>query len=182
MKDPSNRSRREFLGDTFVALASAALLAAKVGRAEDAATPPPVVYGRKIKIGVVGNGERGSWIAGLFLAHGGFELHSVADYFPDVVAKCGDSLGVDKARRFSGLSGYKRLIESGVEAVAIEAIPYFFPEQTSAAVEAGLHVYMAKPVAVDVPGAMRIAAAGKLATTKGAASWLIIKCRRIRRT
>ena len=89
----------------------------------------------------------------------------MADYFPNVVAKCGDSFGVDKARRFSGLSGYKRLIESGVEAVAIEAIPYFFPEQTSAEVEAGLHVYMAKPVAVNVPGAMRIPAAGTLATT-----------------
>jgi len=165
MKDPYNCSRREFLGDTFGALASAAMLVGKVGRAEDAAATPPAVYRRKIKIGVVGNGERGSWIAGLFLAHGGFEVHSVADYFPNVVAKCGDSLGVDKARRFSGLSGYKRLIESGVEAVAIEAIPYFFPEQTSAAVDAGLHVYMAKPVAVDVPGALRVAAAGKRATT-----------------
>ena len=55
-------------------------------------------------------------------------------------------------RRFSGLSGYRRLIESGVEAVALETPPFFFPEHARAAVEAGLHVYMAKPVAVDVPG------------------------------
>jgi len=75
MKDPYNCSRREFLGDTFGALASAAMLVGKVGRAEDAAATPPAVYRRKIKIGVVGNGERGSWIAGLFLAHGGFEVH-----------------------------------------------------------------------------------------------------------
>jgi predicted dehydrogenase len=50
--------------------------------------------------------------------------------------------------------------------VALEAIPYFFPDHASAAVEAGLHVYMAKPVAVDVPGAVRIAAAGRLAAQR----------------
>ena len=44
--------------------------------------------------------------------------------------------------------------------------PYFFPEQAKAAVEAGCHVYMAKPVAVDVPGCLTIEAAGKLATAK----------------
>ena len=80
--------------------------------------------------------------------------------------KCGDALGVDKSRRFSGLSGYKKVIESGVEAIAVETPPYFIPEIAAAGVEAGLHVYMAKPVAVDVPGCLRIGAAGKQATEK----------------
>jgi predicted dehydrogenase len=83
-----------------------------------------------------------------------------------VADKCGDQLGVDKARRFSGLSGHKKLMESGVEAVALETPPYFFPTHARAAVEAGLHVYMAKPVAVDVPGAQEILAAGKRATER----------------
>jgi predicted dehydrogenase len=158
-------SRRQFLGSAFAAAAFTSLPAVA---ADDPATAPaaPSQYTRKIKVGVVGNGDRGSWIAGLFQAHGGFEVHAVADYFPDVVAKCGDTLGVDKARRFSGLSGYKRLIESGIEALVIEVIPYFSPEIGGAAVDAGLHVYMAKPVAVDAPGALRIAAAGKRATQK----------------
>ena len=42
--------------------------------------------------------------------------------------------------------------------------PCFLPEQSAAAAEAGLHVYMAKPVAVDVHGCLRVEAAGKLAT------------------
>lgn len=46
-----------------------------------------------------------------------------------------------------------------MEAVALETPPYFFPEHAAAAAEAGLHVYMAKPVAVDVPGCHRIEAA-----------------------
>ena len=45
-------------------------------------------------------------------------------------------------------------------------VPYFYPEQAKAAVEAGLHVYMAKPVAVDVPGCLTIAAAAQAATQK----------------
>jgi predicted dehydrogenase len=134
--------------------------------AEEQLAAPPSEIKRKIKLGVVGNGGRGSWIAGLFKEHGGYEMHAVADYFPDVADRCGDALGVDKSRRFSGLSGYKKLIESGVEAVALEDVPYFFPEQAKAAVEAGCHVYMAKPVAVDVPGCLAIGALGKLATQK----------------
>ena len=131
-----------------------------------AAQTPTVDTTRKIKLGVIGNGGRGDWIARLFQQHGGYEMHAVADYFPEVADKCGEALGVDKARRFSTLSGYKRLIESGVEAVALETPPYFFPEHACAAVDAGLHVYMAKPVAVDVPGALQILAASKRATEK----------------
>jgi predicted dehydrogenase len=94
-------------------------------------------------------------------------MHAVADYFQPVADACGDALGVAKARRFSGLSGYRRLTESGVEAVALETPPFFFPEHAQAAVAAGLHVYMAKPVAVDVPGCLAIEKAARQATEKG---------------
>jgi myo-inositol 2-dehydrogenase/D-chiro-inositol 1-dehydrogenase len=120
----------------------------------------------KIKLGVIGNGGRGNWITGLFQQDGGYEIHAVADYFQDVADACGDKYGVARNRRFSGLSGYKRLLESGVDAVALETPPYFFPEHAEAAVEAGKHVYMAKPVAVDVPGCEKIEAAAKKATAK----------------
>jgi predicted dehydrogenase len=156
-------SRRRFLGGTLAA--AAASVGPWSSLAEDA-PPPSAEFKRKIKLGVVGNGGRGAWIAGLFKRHGGYEMHAVADYFPEVADQCGEALGVDKARRFSTLSGYKRLLESGVEAVALEVPPYFFPEQASAAVEAGLHVYMAKPVAPDVPGSLRILEAGKKAAQR----------------
>jgi len=128
------------------------------------AAPPE--YKRKIKIGIIGQGVRGSWIAQLFLKHGGYEIHALADYFPDVIQKAGETLNVDPSRRFSGLSGYKKLLDSGVEAVVDEAIPYFFPEHARAAVDAGRHVYMAKPIAPDVPGCLAVGAAGKQATEK----------------
>lgn len=163
MKPPSSHdlSRRRFLGGALVAAAASSLRWTPDLRAATPATPSTT---RKIKLGVIGNGGRGAWIAKLFQEHGGYEMWAVADYFPDVADKCGADLGVDPSRRFSTLSGYKKLIESGVEAVAVETPPYFIPEHVTAAVEAGLHVYMAKPVAADVPGALKVAEAGRRAT------------------
>ncbi|MEI7902791.1 MAG: hypothetical protein WCK89_21295 [bacterium] len=168
-----NVSRRVFLGGTITAAATGALMGASrsavAAEATDQPAPAvqaPVESKRKIKLGVVGLGGRGAWLAGLFRGHGGYDIHAVADYFQHVADGQGNALGVDASRRFSGLSGYKKVIESGVEAIVIIDVPYFYPEQTQAAVDAGLHVYMAKPVAVDVPGALSIGASGKAATQK----------------
>jgi predicted dehydrogenase len=152
-------------------MAAAAPLTAPVRALTAEAQPgatntPATTFERKIKLGVIGCGGRGSWLAGLFHKHGGYQMHVLADYFQARADNLGQQLGVPPANRFSTLSGYKRLLESGVEAVALEAPPCFYPEQVRAAVEAGLHVYVAKPVAVDVPGALAILAAGKRATEK----------------
>jgi predicted dehydrogenase len=170
--------RRDFLKKAALGMASGVAMG-QIGNAQSAApaktatnpgvapdASPKPAYDRKIKLGLVGCGGRGSWIAKLFLAHGGYELHAVADYFEATAQKWGDELGVDKSRRFSTLSGYKRLIESGVEAVALELPPYFFSEIARACVDAGLHVYMAKPIAADVPGCLAIKEAAKIATDK----------------
>ncbi len=147
-------SRRDFLAGGM----AAALLAPTI---LNAAEPKPK---RRIKLGIIGCGGRGTWITKLFRQHGGYTIHAVADYFPDVAKRAGDAFGVDRSRRFSGLSGYKKLLASGVEAVVIIDVPYFYPEQAQAAVEAGCHVYIAKPVAVDAPGCLAIGAAGAQAT------------------
>jgi len=146
-------------------LAGAAATAAAVTIGAEA--PLARGQGRKVRLGVVGCGGRGAWIARLFLRHGGYEIAAVADYFQEVADACGDAVGTPAGRRFSGLSGYRRLMESGVEAVALETPPYFFPEHAAAAVEAGLHVYMAKPVAVDAWGCRVIEQAAAKATRAG---------------
>jgi myo-inositol 2-dehydrogenase / D-chiro-inositol 1-dehydrogenase len=158
-------SRRQFLGGALTAAASTQFLAATAGLAVGQEQKPAAPQ-RKIKMGWVGCGGRGTFLANFFRDHGGYELHAVADYFQPVADRWGDTFGVDKARRFSGLSGYKKVIESGIEAIVLEVPTCFFADQATAAAEAGLHVYMAKPVAVDVPGCLRIEAAGKLATQK----------------
>ena len=118
----------------------------------------------KVTLGLIGCGGRGNWIANLFNNHGGYQFVGVADYFPDRAAGSGKRLGVPEAKCFSGLSGYKRLLDTKPDAIVVESPPYFHPEQSLAGAEAGCHVYCAKPIAVDVPGCLTIAEAGRKAT------------------
>jgi len=144
----------------FIAGAGAAALSFTVMK-------PELVRGTaantKVNLGLVGCGGRGTWIAELFKEHGGYNLVAVSDYFQDRTDNAGDKVGVPAANRFTGLSGYKKVLEK-VDAVAIISPPYFHPEQAAVGVEAGLHVYLAKPMAVDVPGCHSIADSGKRAT------------------
>ena len=150
-------SRREFVA--FTGAASLAAVAAP-SFAQQAPSGP------KIKLGVVGCGGRGRFIMELFNKHGGYEIVAVADYFQDRVDEAGEKFGVPAGRRFTGLGGYRRVLEAKPDALAIMTPPYFHPEQAAAAVEAGCHVYVAKPVAVDVPGCQSIEASGEKATAK----------------
>jgi len=120
----------------------------------------------KIRLGIIGCGMRGKWIADIFAKHGGYKIVAAADYFQERADELGDKHGVARANCYATLSGYKRLLEQKPDAVAIETPPYFHPEQAAAAVDAGVHVICAKPIAVDVPGCKTIAEAGQKATSK----------------
>jgi len=118
----------------------------------------------RIEAGCIGLGNRGKMIAGMLEKHEGYQITAVADYFADVAETVGEQLKVAKARRFSGLFGYKKLIKSKVDAVFLETPPYCFPEHVEAAVEAGCHVYIAKPLGCDVPGCLKIDMSARKAT------------------
>lgn len=121
----------------------------------------------KIRLGLIGCGGRGNWIASLFLEQGGFEISALADYFPEKTKAAAEKFAVPTERCFNDLTAYQKLLDSKtVDAVAIETPPYFHPIQAKAAVQAGVHVYLAKPIAVDVPGCMTIAEIAKTATAQ----------------
>jgi len=120
----------------------------------------------RLTLGAIGNGGRGTWIAELFQKHGGYQITAAADYFQERVEAFGSKFEVPAARRYTGLSGYRKLLESGVDAVVIESPPYFHPRQAADAVEAGKHVYLAKPIAVDVPGCHTVEESARKATEK----------------
>ncbi len=151
-------TRRKFLATTGAAAIGFTVLKPALVRAAEANS--------KVDLGVIGCGGRGAWIAELFAKNGNYNVVAVADYFPDRVEGIGGKLNIPPERRYTGLSGYKRLLEQKVDAVAIETPPYFHPQQAAAAVAAGKHVYLAKPVAVDVPGCQSIAESGRKATEK----------------
>lgn len=158
----SRKSQQTITRRQFIAGAGAATLSFTVVK-------PELVHGynanSKVKLGMIGCGGRGTWIAELFRQHGGYNVVAGADYFQDRVDNLGNKLNIPAARRYTGLFGYKKLLEH-VDAVAIESPPYFHPEQAAAAVDAGCHVYIAKPLAVDVPGCHSIAESGRKASAK----------------
>jgi myo-inositol 2-dehydrogenase/D-chiro-inositol 1-dehydrogenase len=157
---PVNRpslSRRDFIAGAGAAAVSFAVIRPERVRGSAANS--------KINLGLIGCGGRGTWIAKLFQKHGGYNIVTVADYFQDRADNAGNDLGVPAANRFTGLSGYLKVIEK-VDAVALINPPYFRPEQAAAAVEAGKHVYAAKPIAVDVPGCLSIGDSGRKATAR----------------
>ncbi|GMV96460.1 MAG: Gfo/Idh/MocA family oxidoreductase [Phycisphaerae bacterium] len=116
-----------------------------------------------VEVGLIGCGGRGNWITRLFAEHGGYRWVACCDYYEDRAEATGEKLKIAGNRRYATLSGYKKLVESKLDAVVIETPPYFHPEQAAAAVDAGKHVFVAKPIAVDVPGCKSIGSSGQKA-------------------
>ena len=104
------KPRRTFL-KTMLAAGAAPLVLPSITSA--------VGHQKKIKLGLIGCGGRGQWIADLFAKHGGYELVAGADYFQDRLDEYSSKFGVPANKCYSGLNGYKKLIESG----AVEAVP-----------------------------------------------------------
>ena len=156
-KNSERITRRRFIAGAGTAALSFTVVKPHLVRGYDANS--------KVDLGIIGCGGRGTWITGLFKEHGGYNIVAASDYFRDRVDNLGGKFGLGQSRRYSGLSGYRKLLDK-VDAVAIESPPYFHPEQAAAAVDAGCHAYVAKPIAVDVPGCQSIGASGRKASSK----------------
>ena len=133
---------------------------------------PQVAFGaeanEKIRIGFVGCGGRGGFVGSIVAEDGGFEITAAADYFQDRVDGFGEKFGVDAKARFTGLGAIDKMLASGlVDAVAVHSPPYFHPEHVAKSVDAGKHVLVAKPIAVDVPGVRSVEASTAKAAEAG---------------
>jgi len=118
------------------------------------------------EFGVIGCGSRGTWITQHFVEYTGARITAAADAFEDPLTAFGDKYSVNRQQRFAGLDAYKSLVKAKIDGVIIESPPYFHPEHAMAAVEAGKHVFCAKPVATDVPGSKLFLQASELAAKK----------------
>jgi predicted dehydrogenase len=129
----------------------------------------------KLKIGLVGAGGRGTGAAQQALsADENTVLWAIADTFESQIPKALQNLKrfegrleVPQERQFSGLDGYQKLIESGVDVILLASPPGFRPEHMRAAVEAGKHVFAEKPMAVDVAGMKSVVETARIAKEKG---------------
>jgi predicted dehydrogenase len=130
----------------------------------------------EIKIGLIGCGGRGSGAAGDTLSanKSGVKITAVGDAFEDrmrgtltgLQRRFGDRVDVPKDRQFVGFDAYKKVIDSGIDMVILATPPGFRPLHFEAAVKAGKHVFMEKPVAVDGAGVRQVLEAAKIAKEK----------------
>src|SRR2546427_7517237 len=164
-RDAKDVDRRTFLGT--MAAAGAAMF-----------IKPELVHGTRansaVRVGLLGCGGRGTEDASNLVDTGGARVVALADLFPDQldaarahfdqVQQAKGFAALDPKQLFVGPRAYERLAASKeVDAIVIATPPYFHPQHLETAVAAGKHVYLEKPVAVDVAGAKRVMEIGKRA-------------------
>jgi predicted dehydrogenase len=141
-------SRRNFIGKFATGLAGTIASPTRVLGAND-----------RIRIGVVGVGDRGLELLREALACEQTEIAAAAD--------------IDARRRENAqaaapglklLSDYRLLLaDPSIDAVIIATPPHLHAEQAIAAISAGKHIYLERPMALAVEDAVRLKAAGDAA-------------------
>jgi len=128
-----------------------------------------------LKIGLVGCGGRGTDAAANAMeADANCKLVALADVFSDrlkgsldrLKKQFPDKVAVEPDRCFVGFDGADKLIQSGLDVVILAEPPHFRPAHLKAAVDAGLHVFCEKPVAVDAQGVRSVLATAEEAKKK----------------
>ena len=127
-----------------------------------------------IRIGLIGAGGRGTGALQQTLSVPGsnVKLTAVADAFDDrikgalkAVEPMKEKIDCPEDRQFKGLDGYQKVLEH-CDLVILATPPGFRPFHFDAAIKAGKHVFMEKPVCVDAFGARLCLEAAKMADEK----------------
>ncbi|HWB02918.1 MAG TPA: Gfo/Idh/MocA family oxidoreductase [Verrucomicrobiales bacterium] len=158
-------SRRKFIG-------GAAVAAAAVNLPIEACAQ--VAGSDELKLAIVGCGGRGGGAINQALTSGGTRLVAMADAYQSrlepllssMQSKFSTRVDVPESRRYIGLESYKDVLEHA-NVVLLTTPPGFRPMMFKAAIDAGKHVFMEKPVAVDSPGARLVMEYAKKADEKG---------------
>ena len=164
---PVATSRRDFLKRSVAGVA--ALASISVARGAHAAGE------ETIRIGMIGCGGRCSGAAAQSMKAGPYvKLVAMNDIFESRLQAARNNLkkqspeqvAVDDDHCFVGFDGYKKVIDS-VDIVLIACASKFHPMYSEAAIEAGKHVFVEKPHAIDPVGVRRVEKIAKVAEQKG---------------
>src|SRR5256885_6396457 len=167
-RDADALDRRTFVGATAAAAAAMFI-------------KPELVHGTRansaVRVGLLGCGGRGTEDASNLVDTGGARVVALADLFQDQLDKAHahfDQIqqaksysALDASQLFLGPDAYHKIAASNeIDAIVVATPPYYHPQHLEAVVAAGKHVYLEKPVAVDVPGAKKVLDIGKRAEGK----------------
>ena len=161
--------RRKFLETTAAATAGIMFLKPELVRG--------TVANSAVRVGLLGCGGRGTEDAANLVDTGGARVVALADLFQDQLDKAHAHFDeMQKAKGFPSLEASQLFLgpkaceqiaaSKEVDAIVVATPPYFHPQHLETVVAAGKHVYCEKPIAVDVPGALKVLDIGKRAEGK----------------
>lgn len=167
-------SRRDFIRRSSLLFAGGA-----VGTGLDVARCAHAFGSDAISIGLIGCGTRGTSAAieALNTLGGEVRLIAMADVFANRIqaalrplkGRHAARVDVPRERQFVGLEAYQSLLQCPLDLVLLASPPGFRPLHFESAVQAGKHVFMERPVAVDATGVRRVLAANDEARRQGLA-------------
>jgi predicted dehydrogenase len=149
----SESTRRKFLSGAAAAAGAFTIVAPQSVRGSQANS--------KIAVGLVGCGGRGSYDASIAHADPRATVMALSDRFPDQYDKSETTIKSQNTRKYADYE--KLLTASDIDAVFIVTPPFEHPRMLEAAIQAKKHIYLEKPIGVDVPGVKRAMAAAKKA-------------------
>jgi predicted dehydrogenase len=179
MKSTDAITRRSFIRTSAATLGASS--AAGAGMTASLFAAPERLYaqgGDTIRVGLVGCGGRGSGAAADAVnGSEGIQLVAMGDLMPDRLDQAkqrlsealGSAFAVPADRMFSGFDAYRQVIESDIDLVIFATPPTFRPQHLRAAIEAGRHVFMEKPIAVDPVGVRSVIQSAGMAAQKNLA-------------
>ena len=136
-------SRRKFLGQVASGLAGTLAVA------------PSLAASDRVRLGVIGAGDRGTELVHQIQACSNTEIVAFADIYTKRLEKVGGLLP-----RAALHQDYRRVLDDGsIDAVIIATPPHVHEEHFCAALAAGKHVYLEKNLALSVEAAKRMRAA-----------------------
>ncbi|MFN0168644.1 MAG: Gfo/Idh/MocA family protein [Bryobacteraceae bacterium] len=127
-----------------------------------------------VRMALFGCGGRGTGVAESFTTETTAQYVALGDLFQEQTEKTQARINkaaekkskaaISPSMLFHGPRSLERLAESkDVDVIHIATPPYFHPEHFERAAAGKKHIYLEKPVAVDVPGAKRVMRAGEKA-------------------
>jgi len=132
----------------------------------------------KLRVGLIGCGGRGTGAAkDCVTSSEGVEIVAMGDLFQDrldqslarLSRSVDDKVSVTKDTSFTGFDAFKKVLACDIDMVILATPPHFRAEHLAAAIEAGRHVFMEKPVGVDPVAIRSVIESSQKARQKGLA-------------